>query len=111
MDPSQTKRSPRHHVDGLSTLQMTVAFHLCVCHNSEVQIRITRPARKHKIGNQHILEAMRNAGDPVIEGDAMVYIGLDDRGVELEVVAVSDDKHDGGIAVIHAMPTALRRKR
>jgi hypothetical protein len=54
---------------------------------------------------------MRNAGDPVIEGDAMVYIGLDDRGVELEVVAVPDDKHDGGIAVIHAMPTALRRKR
>jgi len=52
-----------------------------------VQIRITRPARKHRIGNQHILEAMRNAGDPVIEGDAMVYIGLDDRGVELEVVA------------------------
>ena len=90
---------------------MTVAFHFCVCHNSEVQIRITRPARKHRIGNQHILEAMRNAGDPVIEGDAMVYVGLDDRGVELEVVAVPDDKHDGGIAVIHAMPTALRRKR
>ena len=41
----------------------------------------------------------------------MVYIGLDDRGVELEVVAVPDDKHDGGIAVIHAMPTELRRKR
>lgn len=76
-----------------------------------MQIRITRPARKHMIGNQHILEAMRNAGDPVIEGDAMVYVGLDDRGVELEVVAVPDDKHDGGIAVIHAMPTALRRKR
>ena len=41
----------------------------------------------------------------------MVYIGLDDRGVELEVVVSPDDKHDGGIAVIHTMSTALRRKR
>ena len=32
-------------------------------------------------------------------------------GASTQAVAVSDDKHDGGIAVIHAMPTALGRKR
>ena len=36
----------------------------------------------------------------------LVWIGEDDRGVELEIVALDLDDH---IVVIHVMPTSLRR--
>jgi hypothetical protein len=67
-------------------------------------IRITRSARRHRIGNAHILAAMRNAGRPTVIGDRLVYVGEDDRGVELVVITVPDDKRSGGVAVIHAIP-------
>lgn len=73
-----------------------------------MRIRITRPARKHRIGTARIREAMLAAGDPESDGDAKVYVGTDSRGVELEIVAVPDDRHPGGLAVIHAMPTQYR---
>ena len=40
------------------------------------------------------------------------FIGVDDRGVELEVIAVPDDHNPGpdNLAVIHAMPTRYRRR-
>lgn len=72
-------------------------------------VRVTRSARTHRIGNAHILAAMSNAEVPEIEGDALVYIGFDDRGVELHIVAVPDDRNDGGLAVIHCMPNDWRR--
>jgi hypothetical protein len=68
------------------------------------QVRVIRSARKHRIGNAHILAAMINAGEPTVEGDTLVYVGTDDRGVELRIVAVPNDKGDG-LAVIHCMPT------
>ena len=43
-------------------------------------------------------------------GDQLHYLGTDARGVELEVVAVPDDRNPGGLAVIHAMPTSFRNK-
>ena len=50
------------------------------------------------------------AGEPVpIEtelGPQLHYVGADDRGVELHVIAVPDDRNPGGLAVIHAMPTS-----
>lgn len=74
------------------------------------RIRVTRSARKHRIGNAHILEAMIDAGKPIVADDgALHYVGRDARGIELHVVAVSDDKQEG-LAVIHAMPTEFRRK-
>lgn len=72
------------------------------------EVRITRSARKHRIGNAHIIEAMIDAGEPTTEGDALVYVGRDSRGVEIEVVAVPDDRQEGRLAVIHAMPTHYR---
>lgn len=76
-----------------------------------VVIRIARSARKHRIGVAHILEAMTAAGVPErLEGDQLLYVGADSRGVELEIVAVPDDKRPGGLAVIHAMPTHYRRQ-
>lgn len=69
-----------------------------------------RSARRHKIGKAHILKAMQNAGQPTVhdgEADALHYVGIDDRGVELHVIAVPDDRHPEGLAVIHAMPTSF----
>lgn len=34
--------------------------------------------------------------------------GPDSRGVEIELVAVPDDRKPGGLAVIHAMPASFR---
>ena len=44
-----------------------------------------------------------------MEGDALIYLGTDDRGVELEIIAVPNDRGDG-LAVIHAMPAQWRRR-
>jgi len=74
-------------------------------------VRITRSARKHRIGNVHILAAMADAGRPTEHGDQLFYIGEDDRGVELLIIAVPDDKNPGGLAVIHANPTAWHDRR
>lgn len=73
-----------------------------------MQLRITRSARKHRVGNGHILAALASADTPQPDGDALVYVGMDDRGVMLEIVVVPDDRHHGGWAVIHAMPTSFR---
>jgi hypothetical protein len=35
----------------------------------------------------------------------LVWIGLDDRGIELEIVALEEED---AIVVIHVMPTSLR---
>lgn len=54
---------------------------------------------------------MVDAGNPTQLGhDALLYIGKDDRGLELAIIAVPDDKHEGGLAVIHAMPTRFSAK-
>lgn len=74
-----------------------------------MRIRLTRPGREHRIGLARILAAMRDAGTPTLIGDQLHYLGRDDRGVELEIIAVPDDRHPGGLAVIHAMPTYYRK--
>jgi hypothetical protein len=48
--------------------------------------------------------------EPVMLGDRLVFIGVADRGVELEIIAVPDDRDSDARAVIHAMPMAFRRK-
>lgn len=58
--------------------------------------------------NGRIIEAMVDAGEPLVIGDQLHYVGTDSRGVALEVIAVPDDRNPGGLAVIHAMPTSFR---
>ena len=54
---------------------------------------------------------MAGAGVPeLLSGGKLLYVGFDSRGVELEVVAVPDDKCPGNLAVIHAMPTVYRMR-
>lgn len=55
-------------------------------------------------GNAHILAAMVNAGEPVLVGDQLLYLGCDDRGIELEIVAVSDDSGRAELTVITRCP-------
>ena len=50
---------------------------------------------------------MRSAGTLALIGDALHYIGRDDDGLELHIVAVPDDRGEG-LAVIHAMPNEWR---
>jgi hypothetical protein len=70
---------------------------------------VARSGRKHRIGPAHILPAMQAAGTPEVDGDRLLYTGRDDRGVELEIIAVPDDRDRADLTVIHAMPTTYRR--
>lgn len=75
-----------------------------------VRIEFTTASRKHRLGRAHIRyvlatqepeEVMTNRGE-----QGWLYIGADDRGLILEVIAVELD--GGDLLVIHAMPQALR---
>ncbi len=72
-------------------------------------IRVVRSGRPHRVGKQHILAVM-NTVEPVRVGDLLTFVGADDRGVGLEVIAVSDNRYPETLPVIHAMPTAYRKE-
>lgn len=74
-----------------------------------VKVKIARSARRHRIGNAHILAALANAELVAEVGDQALYVGADDRGVELELIVVPDDRDPDAFTVIHAMPTDWRR--
>jgi hypothetical protein len=61
-----------------------------------------------------VLAALENAGDPRIVpaesddlDDRLLFVGVDDRGIELEIIAVRLPEI---LFVIHVMPTQLRRR-
>jgi hypothetical protein len=78
------------------------------------EIRFTQAARKHRIGRpsaRHVLAGaeptlVRTAGG----ADAWLYVGPDDRGRELEIIAVEVHRPDAApyLLVIHVMPTQFR---
>lgn len=74
-------------------------------------IRFTQAARRHRIGRAHALHVM-NGSEPMFgtsgRGEELrSWVGLDDRGVELEISAVVLADY---LLVLHVMPTSLRRK-
>ncbi|GAA2181199.1 hypothetical protein GCM10009785_15120 [Brooklawnia cerclae] len=74
-------------------------------------IRITRSARKHKLSNRRIREALATAlfvRMDGADGDMAIYEGTDATGLEIELGLVRDD-HGEGYAVVHAMPLEWRR--
>lgn len=75
-----------------------------------MRLRVARSARRHKVSAGRIREALKSAVLIREEDDAAVYVGTDERGLEIEMVVVSDDRVDGGLTVIHAMPTSWRRR-
>jgi len=74
-------------------------------------VRWYRSARRHRIGKTHAMfvimtiEPERVAATEVADA-RLLWIGPDDRGIELEIVAL--DLGDV-IVVLHVMPTSLRR--
>jgi hypothetical protein len=84
-----------------------------VAHNvCEKEVRFAKSARKHRIGKAHALFVLENH-EPVTflssygEDQKLLWIAQDDRGLELEIVAV---KLAENILVIHVMPRNFRRR-
>ena len=80
-----------------------------------LEIRFTRSARKHRIGRasaRHVLASTEPTAVSTIRGaDTWLYVGPDERGRELEIIALESHPADGGrryLLVIHVMPTQLR---
>ena len=73
--------------------------------------RFTQSARKHRIGKTRALYVINHYLPINIQSDAeikekLLWIGQDDRGLELEIVAIVSDDY---LLVIHVMPTIFRK--
>lgn len=84
----------------------------CAGHNSGMDIRFARTARRHRIGKARALAAMNDSGEPQVipasregESDRYLWVGRDARGVLLEVIAV---ERPDCLLVIHVMPVHYR---
>ncbi len=78
-----------------------------------MEIRYTQSARKHRIGKARVNYVMENNSHIVISSQdggkvQWVWIAKDDRGLELEIVAVVLELY---VLVTHVMPTSLRRRK
>lgn len=85
-----------------------------VCQPVLVEVRFTQAARRHRVGQASALHVMAHAvpiGTVTGQGNpGWLYVGLDERGRELEIVAVEieDEKGRAVVLVLHVMPTLLR---
>jgi hypothetical protein len=77
------------------------------------EIRFTQSARRHRIGRtsaRHVLATTDPTPVTTSSGaHAWLYIGPDERGRELEIIALEVvDAAQPYLLVIHVMPTQLR---
>jgi hypothetical protein len=80
-----------------------------------MQIRFAQSARRHRVGKASVRNVTAAVVPTAVEtpagNAAWFYLGTDERGRRLEIVAVELEPGDGGPAdllVIHVMPTHLR---
>ncbi|MFD6197208.1 hypothetical protein ACFWE3_10940 [Mycobacteriaceae bacterium NPDC060252] len=77
-----------------------------------MRFRFTRPSRKHKVGREHIKSALRNAVLVEIRaqswGHMGIFVGIDDRGLELEIGVIGADEDVNLWLVMHVMPRRFR---
>ena len=79
-----------------------------------LEIRFTQSARKHRIGRasaRHVLATAEATAVTTTSGaDAWLYVGPDERGRELEIIALEVHLAGGRryLLVIHVMPIQLR---
>ena len=79
-----------------------------------MEIRFTKAARKHRVGRgsvRHVMARVTPIGTTTSQGNpGWRYVGTDERGRELEIIAVElqDDHGDELLLVIHVLPTSLR---
>ena len=76
-----------------------------------MEIRFAQSARKHRIGKARAMFVMENNPFQTLARDddkvQQIWVALDDRDLELEVIAVV---LVNCLLVTHVMPTALRRR-
>ena len=77
----------------------------------EKWVRFSRSARRHRLGKAPALYVMSTVVTKVISADQrinerLLWIGPDDRGLVLEIVALVELDH---LLVIHVMPHHFRR--
>ena len=77
-----------------------------------MEIRFAQSARKHRIGKARAMFVMANNPFQTLARDddkvQQIWVALDDRDLELEVIAVV---LVNCLLVTHVMPTALRRRK
>jgi hypothetical protein len=78
----------------------------------EKEVHFARSARKHRIGKAHVLFVLESCEPMTVltsdgEDQKLLWIGYDDRGLELEVIALELSEC---ILVIHVMPSSFRRR-
>jgi hypothetical protein len=77
-----------------------------------MEIRFAQSARKHRIGKARAMFVMENNPFQTLARDddkvQQIWVALDDRDLELEVIAVV---LVNCLLVTHVMPTALRRRK
>ena len=76
------------------------------------KVRFTRDARKHKIGHARARFVIENNEPMQRPGlfkneKKLTWIGIDDRGLELEVICIEDEYE---IFIIHVMPTIFIKR-
>ncbi|TDH48873.1 hypothetical protein E2F47_22165 [Mycobacterium eburneum] len=79
-----------------------------------MRFQFTRPSRKHRVGRAHAKAAMRNAVLVEIReqswGYMGIFVGTDDRGLELEIGVTGADENVDLWLVMHVMPRRFRNK-
>ncbi|MDJ1370903.1 hypothetical protein [Gulosibacter molinativorax] len=76
-----------------------------------MQIRFSRSSRKHKVGRASAITAMTNAGVPrEIDGQKLLWIGVDDRDRELEIIGFVAAEDPNLVIIIHVMPMIYRKE-
>jgi len=77
-----------------------------------MEIRFAQSARRHRIGKARAMFVMENNPFQTLARDddkvQQIWVALDDRDLELEVIAVV---LVNCLLVTHVMPTALRRRK
>ncbi|KXT55937.1 hypothetical protein Y710_16460 [Gordonia sp. QH-12] len=80
-----------------------------------MRYKVSRSARRHRIGNAHIIAALQSETATVVEqrdNGAQLIIATDDRGVELEIGIRPSIEDPADLAIIfHCMPTHYRKEQ
>lgn len=83
--------------------------------NDQAGIRFTQSARRHRIGRASARQVLATTDPTPVSTSsgaiAWLYIGPDERGRELEIIALEVQPADAAqpyLLVIHVMPTQLR---
>lgn len=84
-------------------------FYLSVLQWGGVELAWTQSGRKHRIGRAHarcVIDTTEPTTTTTADGsEGLLWVGPDDRGIELEIVAAV---LPGLYLVIHVMPTSLK---